>query len=77
LYYPLQVIGESCRGLSESFRSRFSDPVWTKAIGLRNILVHYYFEVDHELVWQVVEADLPSFRIVVESALSSISARPG
>jgi uncharacterized protein with HEPN domain len=66
--YHLQVIGEVCRSLSDSFRARFPDPVWSKAIGLRNILVHHYFEIDHELVWQVVEYDLPAFRKVVESA---------
>jgi uncharacterized protein with HEPN domain len=44
--YHLQVVGEACRGLSESFRARFSDPVWTKAIGLRNILARHYFEID-------------------------------
>lgn len=68
--YHLQVIGEACR---ESFRARFPEPVWTEAIGLRNILVHHYFEIDHELVWQVVENDIPPFRKVVESALKQIS----
>ncbi|MDQ6699394.1 MAG: DUF86 domain-containing protein [Acidobacteriota bacterium] len=67
--YHLQIVGEACRGLGESFRSRFSDPVWTKSICLRNILIHHYFDIDHELVRQVVEADLPSFRRLVESAL--------
>jgi uncharacterized protein with HEPN domain len=71
--YHLQILGEACRGLSEAFRARFSDPTWTKAIGLRNILVHHYFEIDQELVWQVVENDLPSFRKMVESALKQIS----
>ncbi len=60
------------RILSESFRTRFPDPVWSKAIGMRNILVHHYLEIDHELVWQVVEDDLPAFRKVVESALGEI-----
>jgi uncharacterized protein with HEPN domain len=69
--YHLQVIGEACRGLSEGFRARFSDPVWSNAIGLRNILVHHYFEIDHELIWQVVEGDLPVFRKLVESALEA------
>ena len=40
--YHLQVIGEACRSLSEPFRARFPDPVWSKAVGLRNILVHQY-----------------------------------
>ena len=71
--YHLQVIGEACRSLSESFRARFPDPVWTKAVGLRNILVHHYFEIDHDLVWQVVVNDLPLFEEVVERALRQIS----
>ena len=70
--YHLQVIGEACRSLSETFRTRFSNPVWSKAVGLRNILVHHYFEINHELVWQVIECDLPSFRGVVESALGEL-----
>ncbi len=72
--YHLQVIGEACRSLSKSFRTQFSDPVWSKAIGLRNILVHHYFEIDHDLVWQVVERDIPAFRKVIESALEKLSS---
>ena len=67
--YHLQVLGEACRGLSESFRTRFPDPAWKNAIGLRNILVHHYFEIDEELVWQVVEGDLLPLRHAVSSAL--------
>ena len=44
-------------------------------IGLRNILIHHYFEIDHELVWQVVEGDLDSLRRVVESANLLIASR--
>ena len=73
--YHLQVIGEACRSSSESFRARFPDPVWTKAVGLRNILVHHYFEIDHDLVWQVVVSDLPLFEEVVERALRQISEK--
>ena len=41
-------------------------------IGLRNILIHHYFEIDHELVWQVVEGDLDSLRLVVESVIAQL-----
>ena len=73
MLYHLQVLGEACRALSDEFRTRFPDDVWSKAIGLRNILIHHYFEIDQELVWQVVEADLPAFRLAVESALRQFS----
>lgn len=67
--YHLQVIGEACRDLTAGFRAQNPDPVWSKAVGLRNILVHHYFEIDEDLVWQVVERDLPLFRATIEAAL--------
>jgi uncharacterized protein with HEPN domain len=71
--YHLQIIGEAARGLSEDLRRRHPDPVWSKAIGLRNILVHHYFEIDERLVWQVIERDLPSFRELVVETLARTS----
>jgi uncharacterized protein with HEPN domain len=46
--YHLQIIGEGCRGLSPAFRAENPDPVWSKAVGLRNILVHHYFDIDED-----------------------------
>jgi uncharacterized protein with HEPN domain len=74
--YHLQVIGEACRNLSDSFRVCFPDPVWSKATGLRNILVHHYFEIDDDLVWEVVEHDLPSFQAIVDGILKQMPEAP-
>lgn len=73
--YHLQIIGEAARSLSAGFRQLFPDPVWSKAVGLRNILVHHYFEIDEELIWQVVEQDLPPFRETATAALRQLEAR--
>lgn len=56
----MEIIGEACRGLSEDFRRRHSDEIWSDAIGLRNVLAHQYFGIDHEAVWMVVARDLPA-----------------
>jgi uncharacterized protein with HEPN domain len=73
--YHLQVIGEAARSLSKDFLQRFPDPVWSKAVGLRNILVHHYFEIDSQLIWQVVEQDLPSFKETVVAALQQLEGK--
>lgn len=57
--HHLQIIGEAARCLSPAFKERHADKVWGKATGLRNILVHHYFEIDASEVWKVVETDLP------------------
>lgn len=60
--HHLQIVGEAARCLSEEFRRAHPDAAWTKAAGMRHILVHHYFEIDAELVWRVVELDLQPLR---------------
>jgi uncharacterized protein with HEPN domain len=67
--HHLQIIGEAARSLSAEFRQRHPDKVWTKAAGMRNIVVHHYFEINATRIWNVVEEDLPSLRDRVESLL--------
>jgi uncharacterized protein with HEPN domain len=69
ILHHLQVIGEATRALDPSFREEFPEIPWTKIIGMRNILVHHYFEIDTEIVWAVVEEDLPSLKEKVRAAL--------
>lgn len=69
----LQVIGEASRALSVDFRARHSDIPWSQIIGMRNILVHNYFEIDVEIVWSVVEQKLPDLKNQVQEILSEMS----
>lgn len=41
-------------------------------IGMRHILVHSYFRIDTELVWEAVKNDLPSLRMAIEAALKHL-----
>ncbi len=68
--YHLQIIGEACRGLSDDFRQRHSEDIWSSAISFRNVLVHQYFGIDIEAVWQVIARDLPALRSLVERLLA-------
>jgi uncharacterized protein with HEPN domain len=69
--HHLQIVGEAARSLSEQFRQLHPDAVWSKATGMRHILVHHYFEIDANQIWRVVEHDLPSLRERVASILAS------
>jgi uncharacterized protein with HEPN domain len=55
----LEIVGEAAGRLSPDFRARHSDIPWAPIIGMRNRLVHAYFDVDYEQVWKALTEDLP------------------
>lgn len=72
--YHLQIIGEAARALSEERRAETGKIIWSKMIGMRNILVHGYFTIDPEIVWAVVENDLDGLREAVENLISELES---
>jgi len=54
----LQVLCESTQRIDERYRQTHPEIHWKSIAGMRNVLVHDYFEVDFETVWQIVERDL-------------------
>jgi uncharacterized protein with HEPN domain len=67
----LEIIGEAARNLSDVTRERAPDVEWSQIIGMRNRLIHAYFQVDIDLVWDIVAADLPALKEAVERLVSS------
>jgi uncharacterized protein with HEPN domain len=65
----LEVIGEAVKGLSESLRSANPDVPWKQIAGMRDVLIHHYFGVKLETVWQVVIEHLPPLGQRVETLL--------
>jgi uncharacterized protein with HEPN domain len=68
----LQILGEAVRGLSTELRADYPEVPWSEIIGMRNILVHDYFDVDQDIVWSVVEDDLPKLRRSLERILAAL-----
>jgi uncharacterized protein with HEPN domain len=55
----LAVIGEAATKLPPQIKAEISDVPWSSIIGLRNILVHQYWEIDLDELWVIVHRDLP------------------
>ena len=70
----LQLIGEAARALPQDVRERVSDVPWSKMIGMRHILVHNYFRIDTEIVWDVVARDLPVLKRSLQALLDKLEA---
>jgi len=69
----LQIMAESSQRLSETTKQNYAEIPWKNIAGFRNILVHGYLGVDLDMIWSVVEQELPG----LESTLVEICKTSG
>lgn len=62
----IQIIGEAARKISRQYKDAHSEIPWQAIIGMRNRLVHEYFDIIPERVWDVVENNIPELIRLVE-----------
>lgn len=72
ILYHLQVIGEAAAQLGRDFHTAYPQLPWAQIVAMRNVLVHEYFGVDLQEVWQTVERDVPTFRREIEMLLGRL-----
>jgi len=56
----LEVIGEATKKLPISFRNNYPNMPWKQMAGMRDKLIHEYFGVDKEMLWQVIQRHIPN-----------------
>ena len=59
VFKTLEIVGEAASRVSEATREAYAGMPWREIIGLRNRIVHAYFDIDIEVVWKIVHEDLP------------------
>lgn len=55
----LEIVGEAANGVSAALREAHPHIAWKEIIGARHHLIHGYFDVDYDIVWQILTSDLP------------------
>ena len=65
----LEILGEAAGRISPDFRSTHSDINWRRIIGLRNILIHRYDDIQQQVVWEVLVSNLVPLRTQLEECL--------
>ena len=66
-----EVLGEAVKGLSGDLRSRHPQMPWRQVAAMRDFLIHVYFGVSLERIWQTIQSDLDGLAEVVETELSA------
>lgn len=63
----LEIIGEAAKKLSPEFRQQIPNVEWQRIAGLRDILIHEYFGIDTEIVWDVLTTKVPTLSAAIET----------
>ena len=67
----LSVIGEAAARLSDELKARTPEVPWAQIVGFRNILIHAYFGIDWDVVWEAATNRCPELRTQIAAILDS------
>jgi uncharacterized protein with HEPN domain len=64
----LQTMSEATQSLSENLKNTHPEIEWARIVAFRNVLVHNYLGIDLEIIWEVIERDVPALKRAIETA---------
>ncbi len=70
----LEVIGEAVKNLPRNIREKYPDLEWKKIAGMRDILIHEYFGVNLEIVWDIVTNKIPKLKNSVKEIMEELNS---
>ncbi|HZG53810.1 MAG TPA: HepT-like ribonuclease domain-containing protein [Pyrinomonadaceae bacterium] len=71
LVKSVEIIGEAAGRVSDECRASCSEIPWLNIVGMRNRLIHAYFNINVDIVWQTATGELPSLIVALENCLAS------
>ena len=69
----LEIIGEATKKLPNDFRNQHQEIEWRYMAGMRDILIHDYFDVDYDIVSDTIQTHIPELKTKIEALIKSIS----
>ena len=69
----LEIIGEAVKKLDKNFRNKYNKIEWKKIAGFRDKLIHHYFGIDWDIVWDVIKNKIPELNKHLKELLPSDS----
>jgi uncharacterized protein with HEPN domain len=66
------VIGEAISQIDEEIKQKFPDIDWRGAKSMRNFIVHEYFSVDNNFVWETIFETIPTFKLQINTIIATL-----
>ncbi|MGM9743102.1 MAG: DUF86 domain-containing protein [Candidatus Cryptobacteroides sp.] len=67
----VEIIGEAVYMLSKEFRSAHPEVEWDVIEGMRHVLVHGYYQIEPDQLWNTIDRDIPSLKPLIENILEN------
>ena len=71
----IEIIGEAVKRIPDSVRSQYPDIPWRDIAGIRDKLIHNYFNTDVEIIWKAVQEDVPQLKTMISEALANFKEK--
>tara|TARA_R110000868_G_scaffold46851_3_gene154381 strand:- start:1518 stop:1889 length:372 start_codon:yes stop_codon:yes gene_type:complete len=72
-----EIIGEASKNIPTEIQEKYPEIPWRKMYGLRNLIAHEYFGIDHEMIWEIAKNNLPQNRIDLQKVIEKEKAQGG
>jgi uncharacterized protein with HEPN domain len=73
ILYQLEIMGEATKRLSNTFRTQYSEIPWRDIAGMRDIIIHQYDRIDFDVVWAVIQHNIPELLTMIAPLLPKAS----
>jgi uncharacterized protein with HEPN domain len=67
-----EIIGEATRNISQEIKKKYPDIPWKTMVGFRDKLIHFYFGIKYDIVWETIKSKLPELKEKMKRVLEDL-----
>ena len=75
IFYNVAVIGEAAYKLSKDFLHNHSNVPWRDIINMRHVIIHGYYTIDDEILWETITYDIPLLKATIMKIIDSLDTK--